>query len=77
MTLQELQQAKKDVESGVVLSKKTWLAVLDTAIEASKFKKGEVYSFPENHTLKAIPPEGITILGIDEHGDFICKRIGQ
>ena len=34
MTLTELQQVKRDVESGVMVSKATWLRVLETAIKA-------------------------------------------
>ena len=35
MTLQELEQVKKDLANGVIVSRETWLRVLLTAINLS------------------------------------------
>jgi hypothetical protein len=41
MNLQELQQVKKDLDQGVLVSKKTWLQVLEWATELTKHHEAQ------------------------------------
>lgn len=51
MTLTELQQVKTDVANGVIVSKQTWLNVLEQAIklqqEEDEYQKWVVESLPK------------------------------
>jgi len=59
MNLEELQQVKKDLADGIIISKATWAKVLDQAID-------------NEERLNAITEELDTIVAIDawdEHGN--------
>lgn len=75
MTLDKLKQIKDSIDKGVIVSKKTWLRVLDAAIEAKKFEAGALYSFPPGHKLEVSSPIGMTIVGKNQNGDFICEQV--
>lgn len=75
MTLDELKQIKDSLSQGVMIHKGKWLEVLDAAIEAKKFEAGALYSFPPGHKLQVSNPVGMTIVGKNQNGDFICEQV--
>jgi len=52
MTLDELKQIKKDVSNGIVISRSSWLKVLDAAIENYPVKQTR----PDPNARQKTPP---------------------
>lgn len=75
MKLTTLIELKARLDQGVLISRKQWIEVLDAAIEAKKFEAGALYSFPPGHKLEVSNPFGMTIVGKNQNGDFICEQV--
>jgi hypothetical protein len=70
MTLQELEQVKKDLADGVIVSKKTWEKVLDIAIQARPILRGR-------EIRKSISDEADKILKSLENNQLLQHLNGQ
>ena len=69
MTLEELQQVKADVDNGIMVSKGTWLKVLEQAVSDRKVVSGIManaklntsiaYPYPDNTNVSQVYPRGM------------------
>lgn len=77
MNIVELKQIKQDVANGILISKETWLKVLDASIESKNFKDGQQYDFASCNTIAvdAGDAKNITVIGYNQNGELICERV--
>lgn len=87
MTLEELQQVKKDREQGIIISPQTWMKVLETAIKIfqdgpvgivqERDGKKDIYTIMEGwmdqHFADVLPVGAIVIAPGSKFAEHPCK----